>query len=157
MEFSSDSLLYIVDVEARILDEMTQACVEAVPLETGGILIGYYSSDLRKAVVTNVSKSPADSVLKTSCFERGTLGLQSWINSFWNSRQRRYYLGEWHFHPYSDPEASPQDVWQLHAIALSVEYHCPEPILMIVGGDPHGDWRVNCYISVHGKELLLLH
>ena len=45
------------------------------------------------------------------------------------------------------------DVSGLPSIASTESYHCPEPILMIVGGDPNKDWHVAVFVYVDGVGL----
>jgi hypothetical protein len=41
----------------------------------------------------------------------------------------------------------------MKSIASTESYHCPEPILMIVGGDPKRDWHVRAFVYVAGDGL----
>lgn len=79
---------------------------------------------------------------------RGTAGLQGWLNRLWNGNERRYYLGEWHFHPGGAPEPSRMDIKQMGKIARSSSYKCPEPILLVVGGSAGVRSDVRFYVFV---------
>ena len=72
-------------------------------METGGILVGHYSDDSRFAHITDLVPAPSDSISKRFSFQRGVRGVQRFLNQMWP--KRKYYLGEWHFHP--DGSASP--------------------------------------------------
>lgn len=123
---------------------MLVACARASGRETGGILVGHYTDALDCAVVTRASRAPSDSKRGATWFVRGVRGLQRWISRLWH--EGRYYLGEWHSHPGTDPTPSAIDIAQMRAIAGSSLYRCPEPILVIVGGGPRGGWCVNAVI-----------
>jgi hypothetical protein len=36
-------------------------------------------------------------------------------------------------------------------IAKSFSYRCPEPILVIIAGDPHATWDVNALVFPRGR------
>lgn len=130
-------------------------CRETAPRETGGILIGFYDSDLRVAEVVRATPAPDDSRRGRTWFVRGVRGLQSLVDRFWR-QNRHYYLGEWHFHPYGAPEPSQDDKDQLNKIANDESYHCPEPVLLIVGGDPAGSWTARAFVFRRGETHLEL-
>lgn len=133
----------------RILD----LCCESVGMETGGILVGHYSPKHDDAIVTAVSGPPSDSKRRRTAFERGTAGLQAWLNELW-SRQHRYYLGEWHFHPCAAPHPSPDDIQQMRDNAAKENLRCPEPVLLVVGGAPPHEWTASAYVSPRGQRFL---
>jgi integrative and conjugative element protein (TIGR02256 family) len=156
MEFFSSNGDFGVGLDETLLRSLLQLCAKSRRLETGGILVGFYSSDSKLAVVTHISNAPEDSRRGSFSFTRGVRGLQEWLLKLWQKPIRQYYLGEWHFHPASTATASEEDISQLHKIACSEKYHCPEPILLILGGSPKGVWQIKVYISVKGKEVLEL-
>jgi hypothetical protein len=41
-------------------------------------------------------------------------------------------------------------------IADTVHYRCPEPVLLIVGGDPPAKWNLKAYVFPKGKCLMEL-
>lgn len=131
------------------LSEILAFCRKAGRRETGGLLIGRYS-DLRDlARVTHVTGPTPDSSSGRSWFHRGVAGLQKLLFDRW--RQQEYYLGEWHAQPLAEPMPSDTDGRQMKAIAESSSYHCPEPILLIVGGDPMGEWTLHARVYQRGE------
>lgn len=68
---------------------MLAHCLATAPRETGGILVGFYDSDLRVAEVVRATPAPADSRHGRTWFVRGVRGLQSLINRVW--KQNRQY------------------------------------------------------------------
>jgi hypothetical protein len=123
--------------------------------ETGGILVGSYSERLDCAIVRTASRAPRDSRSGGSWFHRGVRGLQRWLNGLWKSKT--YYLGEWHFHPFAAPTPSETDVAEMGQMAENPSYHCPEPVLVILGGDPGGDWQLRAFVFLGGRQLVELH
>jgi hypothetical protein len=114
--------------------------------ETGGILVGRYNDAFDRADVLTISPPPRDSRAGWCHFECGSDGLEAWLLKLWRAPTRTYYLGEWHFHPYASALASSNDQEQMRAIAADARFACPEPVLLILGGDPHGTWEARAYV-----------
>lgn len=126
------------------LSEILAFCRQAGPRETGGLLVGRYSDRREMAVVSHVTGPSSDSVAGRTWFHRGVAGLQDLLFQRW--RQQEYYLGEWHSHPGAEPIPSGTDGNEMSSIAHSPGYQCPEPILLIVGGDPWIEWTLRARV-----------
>lgn len=124
------------DVHRRLVEH----CVRAGHKETGGVLIGRYTDLHDQAIVTEVTGPPSDSIRRRASFIRGLAGLQGHIDRAW--RRHRYYLGEWHFHPFMAAAPSDRDKTQIKDFSQDAAYACPEPILIVVGGDPRHDPQI---------------
>ncbi len=143
-------------VPHNLLDEMFLHCTRSFPKETGGILIGRYSSDLRVAHVTDVVPAPGDSIARRFSFQRGVQGLQEMLRRVWP--ERKYYLGEWHFHPDGSALPSSTDNDQMRTISGGLGYHCPEPVILIIGGKPPEDVEIQSYVFRRGfRDAITLH
>ena len=134
IHYQSPDQRFGVSLPADMMTRIRRVCHRAGTREVGGILIGYYANGNHWAIVTQASEPPRNSRAGPRSFQRGTSGLQSWLDRLWG--RGRYYLGEWHFHPFASPQPSDQDITQMVAFANSPQFACPEPILLIVGGDP---------------------
>lgn len=133
---------------------MLQECQRKSDHETGGILIGAYSGDLTTANVEEATAPPTDSRAFPTRFFRGIGGLVALLQLRWQYHGR-YYLGEWHYHPHAAPLPSAYDRQQMADIANDPDYSCRHPLLVIVGGNPAGDWHL--YASVYsGSEQRLI-
>lgn len=115
--------------------------------ETGGIICGYYSNDLLKAIITEFCPPSKDSILGMASFSRGIFGIEQYLEEKW--RVGQYYLGDWHLHPYSKPSASYQDLRQIELNSKDKQLNCPEPIMVIVGGMTNNE--INVYIFIDGE------
>lgn len=104
---------------------------ESSEKETGGILVGRYSTSLRNVYINELSAAPIDSKSGFCWFIRGVTGLKEYLKRKWE-KSDEYYLGEWHFHPENVPEPSSTDIIQLKKIAVDKNFNCREPILMII-------------------------
>ncbi|WP_420714962.1 Mov34/MPN/PAD-1 family protein [Corallococcus sp. bb12-1] len=155
IEFRSEDACFQAHLTGDVLRKLLELCRASERHETGGILVGRYSEALDCAQVRRVSDPPSDSARGRTWFERGTQGLQAWIDRCWSS-DRDHYLGEWHFHPFAAPTPSGPDIRQLKAIAHAPGYGCPEPLLLIVGGDPAGAWSISVHVVPRGAEAVAL-
>lgn len=144
-----------IRVEASALSDILKCCRQHRLKETGGILVGKYSTDHRLAVVTAVSRPTSDTKAGGYWLVRGIAGLASWLEELW-SKGDGYYLGEWHYHPLSSPTPSGQDRKQLAQIARSPRYHCETPLLVIMGGDPAGSWMVHVEVFPRDRHSVVL-
>ncbi len=155
-EFWSLDKKYGLKIPSNEINSILKLCSESDTKETGGIIVGHYNKKHDCAIVTKASKPPPDSKSGTTWFYRGISGLQTWLINLWY-KKRRYYLGEWHYHPNQPPTFSPKDQEEMNKIALSKNYHCPEPILLIVGGNPASDCLLKAFVFLRNQypvELL---
>ena len=154
--FGSADRRFALRIPGKLLERVLEHCTEARPQETGGILIGRYSEDQRIAEVTAISGSTSDSRHHRTALVRGVRGLGRWLRWLWD-RRAEYYLGEWHFHPDSAPEPSSVDSATILQIARSENYKCPEPILLVVGGNMSAGWRFHAEVTTRsGQRVPLL-
>ena len=70
------------------------------------------------------------------------------------AKKDQYYIGEWHFHPYSSPFPSATDLQTMHSLSEEEYLHCPEPILIIVGGKPSA-WAYHVSVFASGRQVIL--
>lgn len=152
--YNSNDYAYNVILDSRQLEKMLNFCKEKMPFETGGIIVGNYTEDGNYARITDISGPPKDSKHSKRNFYRGIADLTTWLSELWDKGE--YYLGEWHFHPNSYPIPSIIDINQMKKISLDLRYHCPEPILLIVGGNPNYRWDISCHIFLKGKLIITM-
>ena len=154
-EYWSSDRKFGMSIQGTHLNKILESCKESKAQETGGIIVGYYTKNLDCGIVTDVSLSPSDSKRGLIWFYRGISGLQRWLNRIWENN--RYYLGEWHFHPFASASISQTDKFQMVKIATNKGYHCPEPILLIIGGNPTKTWEVRVYLCIKGNHFIELY
>lgn len=143
-----------VSIPQSVINEIIHICQKASPNETGGILIGHYSVDLKEAYIIKATKQSHDSSSGRSWFKRGTKGLKKLLINYWAENQ--YYLGEWHFHPNNSPYPSETDINQMNIISTNNEFNCPEPILLIIG-QIDSKFVVSIQIFIKYNMITLLH
>ena len=132
-KWASSDNSFVVQLPLRTLQDLDRYFARHNETETGGILVGHYSSDSGTANVTKVYPPPRDSVFGRWWFVRGKLGLTAILMRLWNSKNRHYYIGEWHYHPSNNVSPSEIDKEQMISIARSSDYQCKIPILLIIG------------------------
>ena len=68
MCYASPDGRYGLEISADLVHELVALCQEGRDCETGGILVGYYTSRRDVAIVTDVLAAPQDSVRYRSRF-----------------------------------------------------------------------------------------
>lgn len=131
-QYWSNDRRFGVRIPADVVNELHRFCISSDGCETGGILIGRYSEDMRCAEVTEVSGPPEDSRRSRSWLFRGIMGLADRLRHCWD-RRREYYLGDWHFHLSGDLAESLIDITAMVKISRSERTDCPEPVSLIIG------------------------
>lgn len=153
MKFEAGNKNLFVDVPEHVYEKILTMCIDASTNETGGILIGYYSANLKGAYICDATKQTTDSVSRPCSFERGIRGLKKLIIKYWGDKQ--YYLGEWHFHPQNSPRPSSQDVNEMIGISHNDKFKCPEPILLIIG-QKRSEYNISLNIFINDKMLPMI-
>ena len=73
---------------------------EAIPNETGGILIGYHDFVNKQAFIVDAIPAPPDSVGTPTSFQRGEMGVRAFVEKVVAKTAGNVsYIGEWHSHP----------------------------------------------------------
>jgi integrative and conjugative element protein (TIGR02256 family) len=148
---------YALLVKHEAWRRIENECNKAQGSETGGVLIGFYTQDKSTAVVTEASGPPPDSSQGHSLFWRGIAGLKNLLARRWVSKRRTYYIGEWHYHPISHVEPSGDDLAQMHSISQDFNYHCNEPIMIIIGKESSGGRQIRAFLFPQGTTHLEFH
>lgn len=155
IEFWTKDRKFGVIIPPTALEGILGFAAESVGVETGGIALGRYSGCHTFATVDNFTGPPTDSKRSKFNFVRGVQGLQALIAKLWK-KERRYYLGEWHFHPGASANPSGTDLAQMIAIANDANYACPEPLLFIIGGDPKTSWELKVLLTFPNRKQVEL-
>lgn len=155
--YSNGDNEYRVEILPHAWRQIGRACSLRRDVETGGVLIGHLSLNTGILVVTEAMPPPRDSLHGPRLFERGTLGLKEHLSERWSRNPQTYYVGEWHYHPASEIESSPDDRAQMEAIADDPAYNCPEPLMIIVGSARRRGQRVaRLWAFPHGETVELV-
>ncbi len=143
---------FTINLEYNAYEQMLQYCVKSNPNETGGILIGNYSTNQGIANIIQTPPPPLNSKHAKYNFSRGTKGLKETLDIAWKNGQ--YYLGEWHYHPNAPADPSYTDIKQMITFSNDKKLKCPEPILLIIGGNLN-NWKISISIFSNKERTIL--
>lgn len=131
MSFGDLDLFIDHGVEQKLRDQRTQHA----PLETGGVLLGYYDFNMNAVIVVDALPAPPDSESTVASFERGVVDLPATIAEA--SRRTAgivQYIGEWHSHPPGHSAAPSQDdLYQIAHLSLGMAQDGLPAVSLIVG------------------------
>jgi hypothetical protein len=86
--------------KVELIEDMVFQRNEALPNETGGVLLGIVDFEHQVIVVTADIPAPEDSLKRPYFFERGTNGLSATLADIEEKTAGQLrYIGEWHSHP----------------------------------------------------------
>ncbi|WP_269317797.1 Mov34/MPN/PAD-1 family protein [Exiguobacterium sp. KJ 601] len=154
LNFTSENQKLKVVIPNIVLDEIHILCTSSYPNETGGILVGFYNEQYNSAIISKLIPPPSDSKSGPTWFIRGINGVKKKLDQLWYN-EKEYYIGEWHYHPGSSSNLSNQDIKQMSEISNNDNYKCPEPILLIVGGE-YKNWEYSTYVFPKNNKLIHL-
>lgn len=152
LEYKNYDGSYSVRIPTSVLTKMHECCVASFPYETGGILIGSYSEDCSWANITQICGASKNSIRRRRSFVRLGQDYLPILSNLWDKNQ--YYLGEWHFHPRSSAEPSVTDINTMMKLSHNRELHCPEPLLIVVGGEPQ-KWDLSVSVFSNQSKIVL--
>ena len=121
-----------------VLDEIHIESQKVFPLETGGILIGYWGSrgNTLQPVVTQVIGPGPRARHSQNRFSPDYDYQEIEVAKRYASSGRvETYLGDWHTHPNGSPNLSWTDKRTLKRIAKNPSNRATIPLMLVVGGD----------------------
>lgn len=125
----------------------------AYPLETGGLLLGWWDEDGRTAWVETVVGPGPEAHHARASFEPDWHWQQDQVARLYTRYARRLqYLGDWHTHPNGRPVPSRADRSAALEIADAPTARAPHPLMLIVGCAPSGALQPQVYV-LQGREL----
>jgi integrative and conjugative element protein (TIGR02256 family) len=124
---------------------MTEEANSKVPLETGGLLMGYTVPAEKVLVVTDVIGPGPNAVHQSASFIPDYEFHEREVRRHHlESGGRTRYLGDWHSHPDGVSILSAKDKRTLHRIGVSPEARVSTPLMLLVCGRP-GRWTANAF------------
>jgi integrative and conjugative element protein (TIGR02256 family) len=129
------------------VERLANAAAAEYPLETGGLIIGYWANS-REAVITGVSLSgPKARHSRYSYRPDYEHDIEVIRNVYDASAGVQTYLGDWHTHPNTTRSyLSFKDRRALHRIANSPEARAPRPLGMVCAGSG-AEWRPKVWVG----------
>ena len=105
------------------------------PNETGGVLMGYWSSGSEAVVTDSIDGGPLAQRERTSFYPDSEFQARAIEEIHKRSKGSLTYLGDWHTHPRGRLALSPTDKATLRRIARTREARAGSPIMMLLAGD----------------------
>jgi len=128
---------WTVAVRASVVAGIRSARASAGGLETGGILVGGWDRQQRKAWVVALLDPPPDSEHSPTGFVRGLVGVHRTLEHIETTTAVNLtYVGEWHTHPRGHSSSpSEDDRLLMRWIGDAVAYSDVPPVMVIGGED----------------------
>ncbi len=135
---------WTIGIDSRLEGHLLTLRRNALPCETGGVLVGVVDTHRKTTLVVDALPAPPDSEEWPTAFIRGSVGLRERVERIteWTG-QAVHYIGEWHSHPSgSSLGMSPDDEQVLRFVAKHMRSDGLPGIVLIVG-----DTGVQCHIG----------
>src|SRR5207249_53736 len=119
-----------------VLEAMEEEAREKSPMETGGVLIGYWANDSAEVVITQATgpgpeaTHRADEFIPDARFQRAEIA-----RIYRDSGRLHTYLGDWHTHPGGSLRLSRKDVRTLASIAETPAARASVPLMGVLAED----------------------
>lgn len=134
------------------LQDLGAEANRAYPLETGGVLVGYFSEHGEPVVFGATGPGPAAVHRRQRFTPDHAWQCQQLDHIFDKSSGTLVYVGDWHTHPDASPRMSWLDHRTLRAIARHREAKVSNPLMLIGGGSPQNRvWMGHLY---RGERML---
>lgn len=146
--------MMVLWVPARLRELIEAEASRAHPLETGGVLMGYWNG--RSAVVTDVIGPGPYAHHEPDSFEHDAAWQHAEIVRIYAASGRLHaYLGDWHTHPNGALGMSATDRETLRRVATTPEARAPRAVSLIAAGAP-ARWRLGAWCGVGAEPLLVV-
>lgn len=132
----------VIWISTIVLDATCKEATRAYPLETGGVLLGYWSG-YDAVIVGSVGPGPAaihgtDHYRPDHEYQRAGIAA-----AYAESARRVTYLGDWHSHPGGPAGLSKLDMETLRGIARHRRARAPHPLMLVLSGTQR--WRLDLW------------
>ena len=124
-------------LQEQVYQQMLEESLRAYPLETGGMLVGYFL--VAGAVVTYYIGPGSNASHERHTFTPDTEFQVGILDDLYKrTNGKATYLGEWHTHPDGRTRLSGLDVRTLRSISRDSGARAPYPAMLILAGGPEG-------------------
>lgn len=123
-------------VSDKVLQDLVGEADRAYPLETGGVLVGYFAESGEPVIYAAIGPGPAAIHRRRRFTPDHAWQCRQLDEIFEQSSGRLVYVGDWHTHPDASPRMSWLDHRTLRTIARHRQAQAPHPLMLIGGGEP---------------------
>lgn len=131
MNFVNKNNEVFLSIEEELLNKISNIAFDNFPNESGGLLIGNYSSDFRTLHIKDFI-TPKTEKKSLFFYKRSVSNLSETFKKLYEE-DGQYYIGEWHSHPNGNSMYSSTDLNAVIPIAESKSVNIENPILLILG------------------------
>jgi integrative and conjugative element protein (TIGR02256 family) len=137
------------------ISELKREADERAPLETGGLLLGYWSSEFGRdeVLVQRITGPGPEAHHERACFYPDAAWQHRELADVYAASGRiTTYLGDWHTHPGGRATPSGRDRKTARAIATSSAARAAQPLMLILGGGTETtSWTASMYNWHRGR------
>lgn len=123
----------VVWIGREVLEELFVRAESKAPLETGGVLMGYWGSQSETVVTQLIGPGPNATHKEDSFIPDQAYHEQEIARIYEESGRTEVYLGDWHSHIQSSLELGEKDHQTLEDIARHKRSRLDQPLMAIVG------------------------
>ena len=120
-----------LSIEPEALRSMEAEGRSFLPLETGGVLLGWRTAG-RTHVAVATGPGPRAQHRRRSFTPDADWQEHIIATAYEASERRVTYLGDWHTHPGGSPTLSDMDMRTLEVIACHPEARCPDALMLVL-------------------------
>jgi integrative and conjugative element protein (TIGR02256 family) len=114
---------------------MCDEAARTFPLETGGVLMGYWAVEYSELVITHATGPGPKAIHGAHSFIPDYEYQEAEIARLYEESGRAStYLGDWHSHPLEGVYLSSRDKRTLRRIAKHAAARAPVPVMAVIGG-----------------------
>lgn len=125
-------------VPTTVTHVMREEAMRTFPLESGGVLLGYWADEFQEVVITHATGPGSNAVHRRHSFVPDHEFQEAEVARIYQESGRiSGYLGDWHSHPLGDVNLSRRDRRTLRRIAGHEEARAPVPVMAVVAGSEH--------------------
>lgn len=130
------------------LHDLVVEANRAYPLETGGVLVGYFGENGVPVIYEAIGPGPTAFHKHNRFTPDHAWQCIQLDEAFAKTLGTLVYMGDWHTHPDSSPRMSWLDQRTLRSIAKHHQAKIVNPLMLIGGGSPPDrDWTCYQYIN----------
>ena len=152
MNYISEELGLKIFIKDDLFYSLSKKAEAGCPNESGGLLVGKYSTDNKTVIVTN-AVTPTKEITTPTSYTRKTDNMESvWKELYEEGLQ---YVGEWHSHPKGSPQYSTEDLNAMRGIYADENITISKPLLLILGVKDGEYCKNAAYIYNRDKDELI--
>lgn len=144
-------------INKNVFNEIKKEANLWLPNETGGVLLGYWSSH-DELVITNLIGPGINALHGRHSFSPDAKWQEAEIAKIYKKSGRLItYLGDWHSHPEGAPSLSIRDLVTMFRVAVHKPARAPRPIMGILYNNPKWElvvWRFDISKIVSGVPAI---